>query len=131
MVKRWIIVIGISILLIFGCVFENIYINKAFDFLENRLQVVTTALNEDKENIDTKKNEKLIEDVHNAWHEKLKVLRCFIWHSSNKDIEIGIARAEYYIKENNYTEAMVEIQSLISYLHHYSDDFKISLSNIL
>ena len=128
--KKWAIIILIIAFLTAACVFENIYTNNAFDFLEERLSVVAEALEKDKENIDTKENIELIAKVHKEWHKKLTLLRALIWHSSNKDIEIGIARAEQYIKENNYTEAVVEIYSLISYSQHYSDDFKISLENI-
>lgn len=128
--KKWIIVIAIILLLIGGCVVENIYTNYAFDFLEEELTAVAESLSENKENIDTEENISQIQWVHEEWHKKLKVLRCVIWHSSNKDIEVGISRAEYYIKENNYTEAIVEIYSIINYSQHYSDDFKISIENI-
>ena len=130
MVKRWFVIIFIITLLTSGCILESIYTNNAFDFLENELKIVASSLEKDKENIDTEENIKLIEKLHEKWHDKLKVLRCVIWHSSNKDIENGISRAEQYIKENNYVEAVVEINALISYSHHYSEDFKISLENV-
>lgn len=120
----------ITALLIGGCVWESIYTNKAFDRLETELQEVAVALSVDKENIDTEDNIRRMEKVHEKWHERLNVLRCIIWHTSNKDIENGLSRAEFYIRENNYTEAVVEINAIISYSKHYSDDFKISLENI-
>ncbi len=128
--KRWIIIISIVLILIAGCIFEGVYTNKSFDYLEERLEVVALTLTKDKEKIDTPENIKLVKDLHQEWHERLKFLRAFIWHSSNKDIEIGLARAEQYIIENNYTEAVVEIYSLIHYSKHYSDDFRVSLENI-
>lgn len=128
--KKWIIVITIMLALVIGCVLEGIYTNKAFDFLEERLEVVANAISKDKEKIDTPENIKLMKDLHEKWHDKLDILRCIIWHTSNKDIEVGIARAQKYIEENNYTEAIVEIYSLINYSKHYSEDFMISLENI-
>ena len=58
------------------------------------------------------------------------MLKCLIWHTGIKDVEIGLARISVYIEENDYTEASAEVLSLVDYLTHYSDDFRISWENI-
>lgn len=130
MVKKWIIMISLSAILVFGCIFESNYVNRSFDWLINSLETIQIELTENKDKIDT---EKFIDDtynLHNEWHKKVKLLKCLIWHTNIKDVEIGLARISVYVEENNYTEAYAEIASLIDFSAHYLDDFRISSENI-
>ena len=130
MVKKWIIMISLSIFLIAGCIIESVYVNKSFNALINNLESLQIELAENKENCDS---EELIDKaykIHNEWDKKTKVLKCLIWHSGIKDVEVGMARICVYVEENNYTEAYAEIASLIDYCAHYLDDFSISAENI-
>lgn len=114
-----------------GCFFESQYINKSFHWLINSLETLQIELTENKEKIDT---EKLVSDaygIHEQWHDKVGLLKCLIWHTWIKDIELGLARIAVYTEENDFTEAFAETASLIDYCAHYSDDFKVSLENIL
>lgn len=130
MVRKWIIMIVLSIILVFGCIFESTYVNRSFDWLINSLETIQIELAESKDKIDT---EKFIDDtynLHNEWHKKVKLLKCLIWHTNIKDVEVGLARISVYVEENNYTEAYAEIASLIDFSAHYLDDFRISSENI-
>lgn len=130
MVKKWIVMILLAIILISGCVFESKYINSSMNGLINSLETLQVELTENKEKIDTEEFIKKSYDIHNKWHKKVSNLKCLIWHSGLKDIEINLARIAVYIEENDYTEAYAEIACLIDYIAHYLDDFKISLDNI-
>lgn len=122
--------ISLSVVLVFGCVIESGYINKSFDWLINSLETIQIELTENKDKIDTDKFIKDIYNLHNDWHKKVKVLKCLIWHTNIKDVEVGLARISVYIRENDYTEAYAEIASLIDFSAHYLDDFRISAENI-
>ena len=130
MVKKWIFMIVLTIILVLGCVAESVYVNNSFDWLINSLETVQIELTENKEKIDTEKLIGNIYDLHNNWHKKVKVLKCLIWHTNIKDVEIGLARISVYIEENNYTEAYAEIAALIDFTAHYLDDLTISVENI-
>lgn len=130
MVKRWIVMIVLTAILIFGCIFESKYVNKSFDWLINSLETIQIELTENKDKIDTEEFISEIYTLHNTWHKKVKLLKCLIWHTNIKDVEIGIARISVYIEENNYTEAYAELASLIDFCAHYLDDFRISSENI-
>ena len=122
--------IVLSIILVFGCILESTYVNRSFDWLINSLETIQIELTESKDKIDT---DKFIDDtynLHNEWHKKVKLLKCLIWHTNIKDVEIGLARISVYVEENNYTEAYAEIASLIDFSAHYLDDFRISSENI-
>ena len=120
----------LTVVLIVGCVIESSYVNSSFDWLINSLETIQIELTENKEKIDTDKFIGDIYSLHNKWHEKVKILKCLIWHTNIKDVEIGLARISVYIEENNYTEAYAEIASLIDFSAHYLDDFRISSENI-
>lgn len=130
MVKKWIIMVSLSIILCVGCIVESLYVNRSFDWLINSLETIQIELTENKEKIDTENFVDDIYDLHNVWHEKVKVLKCLIWHNNIKEVEIGLARISVYIEENNYTEAYAEIAALIDFTAHYLDDFRVSLENI-
>ena len=130
MVKKWIVMILLSFFLIAGCVIETIYVNKSFNWLINSLETVQIEIKENKEQIDKEKFINGIYQIHNEWHDKVQILKCIIWHTQIKDVEIGLARISVYIEENNYTEAYAEIASLIDIAAHYIEDFSISSENI-
>lgn len=122
--------IVLSLVLVAGCVLESSYINKSFDWLINSLETVQIELTENKEKIDTDEFISNIYNLHNDWHKKVRILKCLIWHTNIKDVEVGLARISVYIRENDYTEAYAEIASLIDFSAHYLDDFRISAENI-
>ena len=122
--------ISIILMLVGGCVFESIYVNNSFDKLIDSLENFQEELDGQEENINTEYFIQKSKSIHEKWHKKVEVLKCLIWHSGIKEVEIGLARVEVYIKENDYKEATAEISSLIDYLEHYSDDFSISIENI-
>lgn len=131
MVKKWIVMISLTLILIVGCCFESKYINNSFGRLINTLETFQIELTENKEKIDTEENIAKAYSIHNDWHAKLGGLKCLIWHTGLKDIEVSLAKISTYVSENDYTESYAEIASLIDYVAHYLDDFKISAENIL
>lgn len=130
MVKKWIFMILLTIVLVVGCMLESFYINNSFDWLINSLETIQIELTENKDKIDTEKFINDVYNLHNDWHKKVKLLKCLIWHTNIKDVEIGLARISVYVEENNYTEAYAEIASLIDFSAHYLDDFRITTENI-
>ena len=122
----------IIIILTVSCILESNYVNSALWYLENnlneyRLKIESTA----EENLNNDDNITFIADLHNKWHDKLKGLKCLIWHSGVKEVEVGLSRIQTYTKENDKTETLVEIKALMDFLDHYSEDFTIAVENIL
>ena len=86
MVKKWIVMIILSVILVSGCIVESIYVNKSFDWLINNLETIQIELKENKDKIDTEKFIGEIYQLHNDWHKKVKILKCLIWHTNIKDV---------------------------------------------
>ena len=119
-------------ILIAGCVLETKYINDAFIFLEERLINFKQEIKDvNEEDIDSDENILYIENLHEEWHKKLPGLKSLIWHSGVKDIEVSLSRIASYLREKEKTETMAELNALIDYLDHYSEDFTILIENIL
>lgn len=55
MVRKWIIMIVLSVILVFGCIFESTYVNRSFDWLINSLETIQIELAESKDKL-TRKN---------------------------------------------------------------------------
>ena len=131
MLKKWIVIISIMIVLSAGCTIESIFINNAFNGLEDKLNEYKTIIEQtSEENIASEENIVFVQKLHDDWHGKLRVLKCLIWHSGVKDVEVGLSRIETYTTEKNKTETLAEINSLIDFLAHYSEDFLITVENI-
>jgi len=131
MVKKWIIILSFIVVLGVACGLEYNYVNNSFEFLEQKLEDFKPLLDRDKEHIDIEENVAYVENLHKTWHKKSNVLKGLIWHTGIKDIEVGLSRIKTYTSENDYTEALAELDSLIDYVGHYSSDFTLSLENLL
>lgn len=131
MVKKWIVMIGIILAIVGVCIWENLYIQKAFSFLEGRLNEIEVKLSQNEEAINTQENIKEIKKLHEEWQHYSNVLKTIVWHTGMKDVEINLSRILSYVEENDYTEAMVELHVLEDFCKHYSKDFTINIQNIL
>ena len=131
MVKKWIVILIIFLALILGCVFEGVYIKNSFNNFQVQLENAKTCLEQDKGNIDNEENIKKLEKIENSWDKEIKVLKSLIWHTGLKEIEIGLSRVITYTKENNFTEALTELNAILDYLETYEDEFKFSWENLL
>ena len=131
MVKKWIVIISIILLLIAGCIFESTYISGAFKNFENRLIQAKSMLIEDDGAIDNSENIKFLQDIEDDFEKEIKGLKDLIWHTGLKEIVIGLSRVITYTEENNFTEAMTELNAVLDYLDTYVDDFVLSIENLL
>ena len=129
MFKKWIIVLSIIGVLIVGCFLETKYVNGVFDDMTSRLENFSVKL-EESSDIDLSENIYFLENLHDEFHQKEKVLKMLIWHTGLKDVEISLSRIITYVSENEKIEALAETHGLIDYCKHYIHDFKLSLENI-
>ncbi len=130
MVRKWIVILSLMTILGVGCALEYRFVNKSFEFLQESLVEYKQMLCQNKEQIDTEENVLFVQNVHKKWHKKSKVLKALIWHTGIKDIEVGLSRIETYSSENDFTEALAELDSLLDYVSHYASDFKLAIENL-
>ena len=131
MVRKWVVVSIIMALLIAGCIMEGVYIDGTFKRFHQKLETAKVMLTEDDGAIDNQENINFLKDIENDWDKQIKGLKSVIWHTGLKEIEIGLSRVVTYTEENNFTEAMTELNAILDYLDTYEGEFRFSIENIL
>lgn len=124
------ILLFIAIILTMG-IFESRYIIKSFDGLSAKLITIEESLAKTPEAIDTTENIETLKNTHAEWQDRTKILKFFVWHTGIKDVEVGLSRITSYTERNNYEEAYTELNNLIDYCNHYSEDYRFSIQNII
>lgn len=129
MVKFFLFIL-LTATIIAASIFESVYIEKTFEFLERELFTIEQLLEKDTENIDTEENIQAIKTLTKKWHKKATRLRFLVWHTAIKDVEVGLSKIESYTIENEYKEVFVELNYLVNFSKQYKKDFKVLLENI-
>ena len=124
------ILIFIGIIIATG-IFESNYIIKSFDGLSEKLLSIEESLSQNEDSIDSQENITTLKQTHKDWQDRTKVLKFFVWHTGIKDVEVGLSRITSYTEQNNYEEAYTELNNLIDYCNHYSEDYRFSIQNII
>jgi len=131
MIKKLICIIVFLGIVLSAGFFESHYITSSFNELEERLTLIRHELSITPDQIDTEENITNLKNLHKDWQNHTKVLKFFVWHTGIKDVEVGLSRITSYTEENDYTEAYTELNNLIDYSNHYSEDYKFSFQNII
>ena len=131
MTKKIIAIICFIAIIITMGIFESNYIITSFDTLSSELVVIEQSLAKTPDAIDTEENISTLKNLHQRWQNRTKVLKFFVWHTGIKDVEVGISRITSYTERNNYEEAYTELNNLIDYCNHYSEDYRFSIQNVI
>ncbi|MBP3630570.1 MAG: DUF4363 family protein [Clostridia bacterium] len=131
MTKKLIAIFCFIALIISMGVFESNYIITSFDSLSAELVVIERTLASTPESIDTEENISTLKNLHHRWQHRTKILKFFVWHTGIKDVEVGLSRITSYTERNNYEEAYTELNNLIDYCNHYSEDYRFSIQNVI
>jgi hypothetical protein len=120
--KRLLIIIFISIVILAGVIWEQIFIKHTYDELESKLDAVVTAVeNSPEEAVDSTENIMLINDLYETWLEKERILCYLVRHTETFQVSDSIIYAKNFINFNNKEEAMVgltKLQYLFSVRHY-------------
>lgn len=131
MIKKLIVIIVFIISIVGLGFFESSYILSSFDELSGKLNTIEQTLQQSPEHIDTKENIEALKGLHSHWQQHTKILKFFVWHTGIKDVEVGLSRITSYTEMNNFEEAYTELNNLIDYCNHYSEDYRFSIQNII
>ena len=131
MTKKIIAIICFIAVIIATGIFESNYIITSFDTLSEELVIIEQKLSATPDAIDTEENISTLKDLHHRWQTRTQILKFFVWHTGIKDVEVGISRITSYTERNNYEEAYTELNNLIDYCNHYSEDYRFSIQNVI
>ena len=121
--KRLFIMCFITALILFGVVWEQIFIKRTYDELEAKLYDLKTAVElSPEEAVDTAENIALVDSLYELWLRKERILCYLVKHTETFQVSDSIIYARNFINFNNKEEAMVGITKLdyLFSVRHYN-----------
>ncbi len=131
MIKKLVAICSFIVLIVSFGFFESKYILNSFDELSDKLVIIEQQLALTPDSINTEENISDLKGLHEHWQTHTQILKFFVWHTGIKDVEVGLSRITSYTEMNNYEEAYTELNNLIDYCNHYSEDYRFSIQNII
>ena len=124
MVKSCLSIIITFLVFIGGAIYEQTYIRKAFDVLNEEFFAVYKKLS------DETATEEDLSKAQNKWLEEKYKLHAFIPHNEIKELDLWIAEAVYYAKEKDYDEAKGKVSVTLEHLEQIPKTFALSFENL-
>ena len=125
MVKSIISTIFAILILVFGCMLEQRYINLTFNNFKDIMVEVYTKVENDMA---------VKEDVLSAqkfWINKKEKLHIFIPHNEIKEIDLWLAESSTLVENNKKEDALSKLDVVIELLEQIPKTFSFRIENIL
>ncbi len=125
MVKTLISILVVASLLLFGSIYENNFVKKQFNEIN---QVLVTLYDKVDDNTATQDD---VYAVQKNWIEKKKVLHIFIPHNEIKEIDLWLSESATLVRDKEWNDAISKIEVLIELTEQIPKTFMLSWENIL
>ena len=125
MVKSFISMLIVAILLTFGALYENAFVNKQFDEFNSVLQVLYEKVDNETATQDD------VYAVQKNWIDKKKVLHVFIPHNDIKEFDLWLSESSTLVRDKKWEDAISKIEVLIELTEQIPMSFVLALENIL
>lgn len=125
MVKTLISILVVACLLFVGSIYENNFVNRQFNEIN---EVLVTLYDKVDENTATQDD---VYAVQKNWIEKKKVLHIFIPHNDIKEIDLWLAESATLVRDKEWNDAISKIEVLIELTEQIPKTFMLSWENIL
>lgn len=128
MVKRTIMMIIVTLLLLGLAVTELILVKNFINTIESDVNQLVVHFEENKEDISVLTPE--IEKIHSNWDSKEQILCLMFNHKDMSMLTDSITRVAEYCKQNNYDDGIVELRILQEYAHKNHNIMGFNINNI-
>ncbi len=126
-----ILIIVISILIVIvGANISQGYLNQTSDELTNDIEILREEIKK-AQNSEQNNSEELAKDIYDKWEKIEKNWSIMVMHNELDLIELAIVSMKTCIEENEYSEAIKELEKSSYLLEHIKDREKLALKNIL
>ncbi len=125
MVKTFISMIMVSIILVFGMIFENKFINKQFDEFNEVLCVLYEKVDNETATIDD------VYAVQQNWLKKKKILHVFIPHTEIKEVDLWLSESATLVRDKEWEDAISKIEVLKELSEQIPKTFSLRIENLL
>lgn len=126
-----ILIIIISILIVIvGASISQGYLNKTSDELIQNIDILREEIKK-AQNSEENTSKELAKDLYSKWEKVEKNWSIIVIHNELDLIELALVSMKTYIEENEYNEAIKELEKSNYLIEHIKDNEKLELKNIL
>ena len=125
MVKTIISTLVVGCLLLFGAIYENHFVNKQFNDVN---QVLVALYEKIDDNTATQDD---VYAVQKNWLEKKRVLHIFIPHNDIKEIDLWLSESVTLVRDKQWEDAISKIEVLKELSEQIPKTFRVSWENVL
>ena len=103
------------------------------NFTSKTVSEITEQFNTLKENISKREIEQMnsnIDDIWSKWEEEQKKLAFYIEHDELEKVHTAIVKMKSYIKTENYSEALAELEDGKFVIEHIQEKNSFNLQNV-
>lgn len=122
-------IIIVIIVIILDIIFEN-YSKSSIKKVNGNIDKIYNLFEENEENYDKEKLEKISQEARLEWRKREKILACFIEHDEIEKINIKLDMLFSQIKDENWLDSkstISEIKRLVKYLE---GKYELTIQNI-
>ena len=127
MKKEVIICVIILIFIFVGDIITQNYSKNSSEEITRDLEGLKVMIDE---NIEVNKLEVKADEIENKWNEKYNKLAYFIEHEELEKVKTGLVSIKYFVKSEENSELMNEVDKTIYLLEHIVEKNKVNLKNI-
>lgn len=124
MVRSIVSMIVASLIIIGGCIWENIYLNDTFEQLHDTFEVIETKLENET------CTEKDILAAQKVWLDKKRELHSIIPHTEIKEVDLWVSECVFYTSDKDFKEAQGKVTVILELLEQIPRTFMINIENI-
>ena len=125
MVKRVIVIWLLFIMLIFGAVWEQIFISQSLEFLEQKIDIIQQNID------DTEKALNETKELEGIWLEREKILCLVINYKEIKDIITQISVLKQTIESEEQNVVLIELAKLNILSQNCKNIIGFNIQNVL
>ena len=128
MYKEAVISIIIVILIIGLNIITSNYTKETFSELSNELSGLRQEISE--ENINKEDLQNKVNNISDEWDYRSDILAYYIEHTELEKVEMNFTNLHGEIETEKYTDALSQVDGIISLFEHIEDKYRLSLKNI-
>ena len=125
MVKSFVSMLIVSMVLVFGILFESKFINKQFTDFNEVLCVLYEKVDTETATIDD------VYAVQQNWLKKKKILHVFIPHTEIKEVDLWLSESATLVRDKEWEDAISKIEVLKELSEQIPKTFSLKIENLL
>lgn len=130
MTKELIISIIIVLIIFIGNNFTENYTKESIDETSSILLELRDEIGKDENEVNFYNAKQKIDEIHQKWDIRYEKLAYYIEHDELEKVETELTGLKAYIEEEEYSEAITELDKSVYILEHIKNKSAFNLKNI-